>query len=184
MTKPPDISDMDAECLRLGRGVLLTGLRHAVKILQAQIAQVEAGMYVPPPQIGNGTRGIRPAMQRTLESAGIVAPGLPAPGRKKRGKPHGGIKGYWAKMTPAERSVEMKRRLAKSSHAAKQPNHPRNANHPKHKQWLAKMKKAMRKSWDGLTPTVREQRIAASLAGRGVKRKTAPTVKLKRQGAS
>lgn len=174
MTKPPDISDMDAECLRLGRGVLLTGLRHAVKILQTQIAQVEAGMYVPPPQIGNGARGIRPAMQRTLDLAGarlatdertsLLGPLLPRQPNKKRGstkriKDGSGIKAFWAKMTPAERSAEMKRRMVKSGRTVKQPNHPRNKDHPKHKQWLAKITEAR---WP-----------------RGVKRKTVPAVKLK-----
>lgn len=135
MTKLPDISDMDAECLRLGRGVLLTGLRHAVKVLQAQIAGVESQMYVPPPQIDGR---IRPAMQRTLDLAGarlatderafLPSPLLPRQPKKKRGRPPKelsakrsksgkGIKAYWARMTPEERSAEMKRRRAKGQGA-------------------------------------------------------------------
>jgi hypothetical protein len=183
------MTNEDLECLQLGRGVKLAGLKLAAGILQKQIKLMEGQLGIPGIAPVNGP--IRPAMQRTLEAAGIAPPGLPAP-KKRRGRPpkifdtkvSKAAKGYWAKMTPAERSTEMKRRQAKWKAGAMvkrtiQPNHPRNKDHPKHKQWLAKMKKAMRKSWDSLTPTVREERIKAALGGRGVKRKTAPTVKLK-----
>jgi hypothetical protein len=187
MTKPPDISDIDRECLRLGRGVLLTGLQHALQIIQTQIQMLETEAFVPASETA-----IRPAMARTLALIGASEPPkrgrppkVPATLSRVRSRSGKGIKAYWAAMTPEERSTEVKRRKQLANPRGKpvaQPNHPRNKDHPKHKEWLATMKKAMRKSWGSLTPTVREEHIKAALAGRGVKRKQVPTVKL-RKGA-
>jgi hypothetical protein len=116
-------------------------------------------------------------MLRTLEKAGIELPQLPAPVKAKRAKL---MKGYWAKMTAAERSAEMARRkeVTQEKRAAKprvklvQPNHPRNAGHPKHEEWLAKTRRANRKSWASMTPEARKARIDAAQAGRGLKPKS------------
>jgi hypothetical protein len=193
MTKPVLLSQGDLEDLQLGRSMRLAGMKHAVRILQSQIELTEKQLHagdvldVDVMSVSNGTEVIKASMVRTLAKAGIA---LPAPSAKrrvvksKRDKRVGGdgIKGYWAGMTEKERSAEMKRRYAKRrvdralKTATNQPNHPRNPGHPKHEEWLAKMRKAMRKTWKNLAPEERERRIGAALAGRGAKRKQVPTV--------
>jgi len=192
MTKAVFLSQDDLECLQAGRSLKLAGLKLAANILHAQMELVEKQIHAGNSESGevNGTSQVKPSMLRTLAAAGITPLGLPAPeSPKKRGRPKKsqGMKGYWANMTPKERRIEMRRRadvrkgLAKPKAAkavakeVKQPNHPRNAGHPKHKQWLAKTRRATRKYWDDLTPTVRDQHIQAALAGR---RKKIPTVKV------
>lgn len=186
MTKPINLSANDLECLEIGRNVKLAGMRLAIGVLREQMELLERQAH--PPAV-NGT--IKPAMLRTLEKAGIELPQLPAPAR--RGRPPGksrGMKGYWAKMTPEQRGAEMQRRKDVTAGVAPardprtkpaqpevprvklvQPNHPRNANHPKHAEWLAKMRKANKKSWAGLTPAERRARNATMLKGRGLKPK-------------
>jgi hypothetical protein len=181
MTKSINLSANDLECLEIGRNVKLAGMRLAIGVLREQMEFLERQAH--PPAV-NGT--IKPAMLRTLERAGIELPQLPAPAKAKRTK---AAKGYWAKMTRAERSAEMRRRqavaagtesarprvkLAQSGQPRKlvQPNHPRNTGHPKHEEWLAKTRRANRKSWASMTPEARKARIAAAQAGRGLKPKS------------
>jgi hypothetical protein len=200
MTKPVLLSESDLECLQMGRSIKVAGMKLVVNMLQAQIELTEKQLHATgaePPvisegmHVANGLSAIKPSMLRTLAEAGITPLGLPAPEikvRKKRGlKPRQAakiMKGYWAGMTPEQRSIEMQRRkdvtLAKRAGKVvkklKQPNHPRNADHPKHKQWLAKVRKRSRETWANYSPTVREARINRALEGRGV----VPKVKLQK----
>jgi hypothetical protein len=180
MTKSINLSASDLECLEIGRNVKLAGMRLAIGVLREQMELLERQAH--PPAV-NGT--IKPAMLRTLEKAGIELPQLPAPAKAKRTK---AAKGYWAKMTHAERSAEMRRRqaVAAGTEPAKprvklakpgkrkliQPNHPRNPDHPKHAEWLAKTRRANRKSWASMTPEARKARIDAAQAGRRLKPKS------------
>ena len=113
MTKS-ELSANDLECLEIGRNVKLAGMRLAIGVLREQLELLEQQQR--PPSV-NGA--IKPAMLRTLVKAGIELPvpkrQLPAPKRKKYKKKvvSSGIKNYWARMTPEERSTEMKRRQAK-----------------------------------------------------------------------
>ena len=88
---------------------------------------------------------------------------------------------YWARMTPKQRSKEMKRRgmvgRSKKSGAEKrvfaQPGeltkrgtpakmHPRDPRHPGHDAYIAKLRKSQRKYWDGTSPEERKARYAAN----------------------
>ena len=98
MSKFHEVSD--EECLQMGRSVLLIGMKRAIALLQAQSETLEAQLSMP---AVNGNIPIRPAMRRTMaliEKAEIV------PDTRRSV----GSKSYWAKLTPEERSKEMKRR--------------------------------------------------------------------------
>ena len=57
-----------------------------------------------------------------------------------------------------------------------QPNHPRNPDHPKHAEWLVKIRKRSRGFWDKLSPAKKKARLATMLAARRAKQK--PKVKM------
>lgn len=126
---------------------------------------------------------IRPAMARTLA---LIGEGEPAKKRRNK-KPNGGSAGYWAKMTPEERSAEMTRRMQKSGRAKTAKKlHPRDKDHPKHAEWLANMTAAVRKKWKSYSPREQKRRmkataqasVAAAAARRAAK---VPTVAMMRE---
>jgi hypothetical protein len=177
MTKPVDLSDADVQCLQMGRSIMLVGLKRAAQILSEQIHLRESELRSTEfdlKQALNGAGEIKPSMQRTLELAKanlatgqeLLLEGMP----KKRGRPKGsvGVKAYWASMTQEERNAEMRRRRAmRRPPTVKlvQPNHPRNADHPDHAKWVAKMRRVNRRTWNNLTPAARKARIDAAVAG-------------------
>jgi hypothetical protein len=69
--------------------------------------------------------------------------------------------GYWDKMTPEQRSAEMKRRMASRSGL-----HPRDSKHPKHNEWLRKVRLANRRRWESMTPQQQREQMSAAGAGR------------------
>jgi hypothetical protein len=133
---------------QMGAAALLPGLQHALDMLNTLVAEYRGFL----------------AQHQMSESllTGVKRRGRP-PGRPnkvatitdltKAGKP---LKGsYWANLTPAQRSAEMKRRMRvtagleekrprKASRKAKTStsNHPRNPDHPEHAAWAAKLKAA------------------------------------------
>lgn len=82
---------------------------------------------------------------------------------KKKSSPQAG---YWAQMTPGERSKEMKRRMAKGRRKKGAKLHPRDPNHPGHEEWLKKMSKASKAAWAKLSPEEHDTRVAKTLEGR------------------
>lgn len=92
---------------------------------------------------------------------------------------------YWARMTPAERRKEMRKRgmvgrgkSKTNGHAAAVPTvkltkagrpwkgHPRDPNHPDHEAWVKKMSKSNKASWARLSQADRDARTAKMLEGR------------------
>jgi len=85
---------------------------------------------------------------------------------------------YWARMTPEERSAEMRRRgmvnkkkkLAQAGELTKRgvpaKMHPRDPRHPGHDAWIVKIRKANKQSWTKLTPEQHAARAAAVNKGR------------------
>lgn len=182
MTKQSELSEADREYLRIGRAVVLQGMRQAASLLNAQIYSIEKDLFADQATPSNGTVVIKPSMQRTLEKIGHT---LPAPAKKKRQyvRRVAASKGYWESMTPEERKAEMARRYQARGKKKKrhlvQPNHPRNADHPKHAEWLVKMRAANRASWDRLSPAKRKVRAAAAVNARLAKQAAKkPTVKM------
>jgi hypothetical protein len=173
--KQDDLTENDLQCLKMGRAVMLTGLRLATDILAEQIAIVEGQLHAA--ANGHDDGKIKMSMQRTMAKIGHPLPELPAPVVKRKRA----ASGYWAKMTPEERKAEMSRRYQmrgkkKSRKRLVQPNHPRNADHPKHAEWLVKMRVANRASWDRMTPAKRRARAQAAVTARVAKQK--PKVKM------
>ena len=87
-------------------------------------------------------------------------------------------KSYWAGMTPKERSAEMKRRAKVAfdkKQAATAPGeevdidslHPRDSRSPRHKAYVAKVKRGQKRYWDNLSPEARETRISNMINARG-----------------
>jgi hypothetical protein len=190
MTKLTTLSESDYQCLQMGRSIMLVGMKRAQAILAEQINLTQQQLHSTEVELKTAVNGIselKPSMKRTMELVRLgtaavepAAEEAPPVRRKYTKRSNSGIKGYWASMTAEERAAEMARRKAVTrgdEESAKkpamkrlvQPNHPRNENHPKHKQWLAKMRRANRRSWDALTPLARQQRIGAALAGRKAK---------------
>ena len=96
----------DDECMQMGRSMLLIGVRRAIALLDAQARSLEAQLQVVPAAVpGNGHAEIRPAMKRTMA---LIEAGEPDVVRKKKGS---GSRDYWARLTPAQRSKEMRRRM-------------------------------------------------------------------------
>jgi hypothetical protein len=111
---------------------------------------------------------------------------LASESRKKRGRPPGNGskriaagKNGWAGMSREERSAEMRRRQAVSRGDAPSINqrphkraatesrlHPRDAAHPKHAQWLKKMRRGSKKRWDGLTEAERKATVNKMVAAK------------------
>lgn len=180
MTKTKEeLNENDLECLRMGRAMMLAGMRNAVRVLHEQIDQVERQLYVPPPS--NGV--IKPSMQRTLAKIGIALPAEAeaAPVRRRgrgRGRRRKAAAGYWARLTPEQRSIEMRRRRAVSKAKHPKASHPRYPGHPGHEEWLNNMRKATRKAWNNLTPAEREARLKKAQAGRYAKSK--PVIKMEK----
>lgn len=192
MKQPPvpsqaPLSDLDLECLQTGRAMMLVAYRSIMKKISTQSDILEAQLRTNAPSNGDDPMSvrqalIRPAMARTL----AIASGEEQP-KKKRGRPKDvrGMQSYWATMTTEERSQEMQRRfLVRAGKIAKKPRkpqvklvklgHPRNAAHPGHAEWLAKMQRGVRKRWKMLSPEAREKAIAKMQTG---KRKAAASVK-------
>lgn len=175
--KQDDLTENDLQCLKMGRAVMLTGLRLATDILAEQIAIVEGQLHAAN---GHDDGKIKMSMQRTMAKIGHPLPELPAPEKKRKYVRRAAGNSYWDSMTPEERKAEMARRYQargkKKKRRLVQPNHPRNADHPKHAEWLVKMRAANRASWDRMTPAKRRARAQAAVTARVAKQK--PKVKM------
>jgi hypothetical protein len=75
--------------------------------------------------------------------------------------PHDGRIGYWAKMTPEERSHEMHRRMQ----VRRGKLHPRDPRSPQHKSWVETMRKVQKGVWENLSVKERKARVANLKAG-------------------
>jgi hypothetical protein len=140
-----------------------------------------------------GMAALLPGMQHMLDEMQNVLntfrenlEAAQAPG-KKRGRPRKIViedteavkksrrsAGYWAKMTPEQRSAEMKRRaaviVAKGGKSVILPRggklHPRDPRHPGHEAWLAKLRAAQKKTWANMSKAKQRAQQARMQAGR------------------
>jgi len=149
MREPP------ATFTQMGIAAMLPGMRHMVTLMQRQIAELESLLE----SAQNGTmpkRGRPPKTQNPEEFA----------------KRSSGNSDYWAKLTPAERSKEIRRRQEVSAGKRKPKGkpkakmHPRDPRHPEHEAWRKKLRSTVKKSWGNLTPDEHKARVAKMLASR------------------
>ena len=111
------------------------------------------------------------ALARLTKSGVLIKNGtLFSVNPKRRENPHVAAgrasAGYWAKMTPEQRSAEIKRRRANITHAKL---HPRDPRHPEHEAWVEKMREVNRKRWASMSKAERKRRSDAMVAGRAKK---------------
>lgn len=153
---------------QMGRAALVPGMQHMIELMQAQLDEFRRalGQLQEPVRRGPG----RPKVDHV------------DPEVRSRGSAS-----YWAKMTPEERSAEMRRRqqvaaglkpgrkMPPKAEAKPLKMHPRDPRHPGHGAWLKTMRKAQKKAWDRLTPAQRTERQNRMKAGRGL-----PLIKLER----
>ena len=111
----------------MGLAAMLPGMVRAHELLGQQIAAMQAQLA----GLQNGG-GRKPGPQTEQARAKIAE----------------ARRGYWAKMTPEERSAEMKRRggIAKKRAEGK-PTHPRDPRHPKHAEYVEKLRVAGAARW-------------------------------------
>lgn len=124
-----------------GMAAYLPGMVYMLELMQRQVDDFRAQLA----RMQNGMQGLP-----DKEEDRPVPWSDPA--KKKRRKT---AASYWAKMTKAERSEEMRRRMAVSAaRAAKERKaretikerkpHPRDADHPDHEAFLAKLRRGVR----------------------------------------
>jgi hypothetical protein len=149
------LSDRDLQLMQMGRATVIPGFQKAIDVLERRHTPSAAAAV---------------AELRRLE------PAKPTVERRSKGS-----KSYWAKMTPEERTIEMRRRrgVADAKKVAKL--HPSNKNHPDHDKWRKKLGDTRRKEWAALSPRQRKQRVKKLRDGKAAKAQaTTPTVILGR----
>ena len=87
---------------------------------------------------------------------------------------------YWARLTPKQRAAEMLRRgMTRTKHVstsrkadtkAAPPTHPRDPLHPKHEEYLQKLRAGVRKRYKNMTPEQRKAQMASAIAARREKK--------------
>jgi hypothetical protein len=85
-------------------------------------------------------------------------------------------KGSWAHMSAAERSTEMKRRIAMRARNKAPALNPRDRDHPEHAKWVAKMGKLRKAAWAKKSKAERQAWTAAMAAGRAKAGRKSPQV--------
>jgi hypothetical protein len=157
MKQPLDYSQLtkrDLQILQMGRAGMLPGIQIAIDLLQEHLDTMKAELYQLQAVLANGH-----AAETVAQSRRLAAP-------RKKGWPADAAQGYWGKMTPEERSVEMQRRMALRTAKKAKANHPRNEGHPGHAAWLAKLRKVQQERWNSLSPAAQKRHIKQMLAAR------------------
>lgn len=136
-----------ADFYQIGQQFLLPGMTYMVERMQALVDEFRAA---------------------------LAAGGAP----KKRGRPKGlsPQAAYWAKMKPAERAAEMKRRGMVGRRAAKADLaklHPRDERSPRHEEYVAKLRKAGQARWDQMSAKKRKAHSDAMKRARTKQAETA-----------
>jgi len=127
-------------------------MRHLLEIMQTEVDKMTRELGV-------------------LQGLNVLKHNVP----RKRGRPSNAELAERAPVTPAaarmgwsddpeERKAEMARRQAKARKNGSL--HPRDPKHPKHDEWLAKMRKTQKKYWANMTVAQRKARSANMNAGR------------------
>jgi len=133
---------------QMGIAAMIPGMQHMLEMMTAELANMRARLGM------------------------LQEPAAP---RKKLGRPKKGAparvsagKSGWSD-DPAERSREMKRRMAV---AAKKKGidakglHPRDVGHPEHDKWLKATRRAHKAHWNALSFKERKERLERMKAGR------------------
>jgi hypothetical protein len=150
---------------------VLEGLKEGVKLHQRKIAALQRQIDALEALLPNAeetepivVRDILPVVQEATRRRG-----------RRREIPS--LRTGWPD-DPEERKLEMARRVAKRKPkdtpvvkvSALSPTDIRHPDHPDHKKWVNKATRARRKRWDALTPREQKARLAAMVAGRGLKK--------------
>lgn len=91
------------------------------------------------------------------------------------------VAGYWANLTPEQRTAEMKRRKEVAEQNAAAKLHPRDPRHPGHAKWKTNIGDATRNAWSKLSAKEKKARIQKALDGRSPRANGAPTVHMEAQ---
>src|SRR5262245_53319583 len=150
----------------LGIAAMIPGMQLMLDLMQQQLDEYRHELD----QVQQNGQPNRFAKAGKARWAGMTAAERSAEGHRMRNKQpkNPTMTSYWAQMTPAERSQEVKRRMAMRKPVVKL--HPRDAAHPEHKKWIAKMRKVNTENWARLTPAERKRRTEAMVAGREKKK--------------
>jgi hypothetical protein len=151
---------------QMGIAAILPGLTRAVEIMQSEIDSLRA-MLATAAQGGRIIKrpgrppGIHTKQRKKQAHANGSVP-VPTVAMNVKGKPirTDGPASYWAKMTPEERSAEMKRRQKLAAKRSGQPT-------------TTKSSKAARAGWAKLSKKAKADRVAAMNAARLAKRAAA-----------
>ena len=151
--------NQNASYAQMGMAATLPGLIRALEIVQQHVDELQAqlGQRQPAGKKLGRTSKADLEQRAQLDVTNLL-----------------GAKSGWP-ADPEERRAEALRRravaAAKRNPATPKKLHPRDAEHPDHTKWLRTMRRAQRKSWDAMSATERESRIAKAVAGRGQKLK-------------
>ena len=151
------------EYIQMGIAALLPGMQYLIDKMQAQIDDFRQELArlqgTQPKKLG------RPPKERPQN--------VESPARSR------GSASYWAKMTPKERSAEMRRRqqvaagvkpgrkMPPKAEAKPLKLHPRDPRHPGHAAYLKNLGKSSRNYWKNMTVAERKARLDKMAAGRG-----------------
>lgn len=128
---------------QMGLAALLPGMQRMVELMQQALDEQRA-LLLNLQHNGSARRTAKVTKSKIVSRAHVARSGWPA--------------------DPGERSKEMKRRQAvareKQFAERAQHLHPRDAGHPDHAKWLAKMKRTTKRHWDSLSPAARKRKIA------------------------
>lgn len=166
-----------------GMAAAIPGLQHAIDTLQAELDNIRIQLHAFMGK-AESARAAIDVVRVTAEAAPVVVEfkhrQLKAPAKAKRAK--ASMKGYWASMTPEERSQEMQRRMKvrgkakpqvklqgepKLTFAERLKLHPRDVRSPRHDDWVKKVAKAQRARFENMSVREKKAWQAAMQAGRG-----------------
>jgi hypothetical protein len=168
--KPPDPASATWE--EIGKAAALSGMTYLAETLPELISEAVGEVIrefieeFRAEVTGNGAAPSKRGRPPKENARGFVEQ------LRERLKPTG--KSGWP-ADPKERSREMKRRqaVARAKKAGEPPAvklakalHPRDPNHPRHKQWLKKLRESNRRYWGGLSAEERKARVDTMLAKR------------------
>jgi hypothetical protein len=139
----------------VGLAAMIPGMQHMITLMQRELDEIRATLArVQARQAG---------YEETADS----------PEKKGKGSHQAA---YWARMTPEERSAEMRRRgMVRGKSKAKTNKltgadlnrlHPRDVRSPRHESWLKKMRAANKRTWANYTPEQRAARVAQYSKGK------------------
>jgi hypothetical protein len=179
MPKPPLINDYEIT----GMAAMLSGMQHLLRRMQEVVQEhqekldaLQRGAPVKPPSRRTKTGYISVAglKKGTAEYRAAVTFNKRIEREAKQASPRAiGSSTYWAKMTPEERSAEMKRRRAIARAKKVGALSPRHAGHPEHPKWAAKMARARKRAWNKKTEAEKEAWKAKMAAGKVAAKRSA-----------